>query len=507
MTSGSPDNTKAGFITNEVVTLSVEPAASSYQWGIAKPQGASSRSDLSSDTDASPVFVPDVHGFWVLTCVVDGATFYRLLFHSRDLDTLAVKHPDGTVDALATAPTAAATESSWTIDPDNGDDDAPDGGTLATMAELMRRLRGQRIEQYTLVSLPVGLPAEDAVVSGFDVGTDGFLHFKGTATTLQTGTVTAKTDVAPATNTPADITDAGLSADWGSLGLIGNRIRITGGPRENAATWLLKDLATKRAVVGYWYPAVFTAPPLGFFSPVNVQIGDPYTVEQLPKIRSLVCEVDVATDTPPAKHSIRVLFEDLVIGSPPGTGGGNSTVGCNTADGVGFLNCDTADSSVGVVPTRGGVQVIGCQVSFLASFGTVGTSFTALGCVSRASPLSFTGTVNLIDCVFVDSTFVDFFSGNAFVEDVGIIDAGYQGFTVWPAAVVQMFGGKLWGSGNSGYGIYVSGGGNFTPYSGSLGDVTLTGTSGDTFVGTAAKTYAELPYVNTADLARIVEHS
>jgi hypothetical protein len=136
MTSGTPDNTKAGYITNEAVTLSVEPAASSYQWGIAKPQGASSRSDLSSTTDASPSFVPDTHGFWVLTCVVDGGTFYRLqlvveavavtthgdasryipvsnntvpapalgatLFYSRDDDRLSIKLPDGSVKGLVT---------------------------------------------------------------------------------------------------------------------------------------------------------------------------------------------------------------------------------------------------------------------------------------------------------------------------------------------------------------------------------------------------------------------
>jgi hypothetical protein len=406
-------------------------------------------------------------------------------------------------------PTPAASITEWTIDPDTGSDDAEDGGTLATMRELMRRLRGQRIDQYTLVSLPVGLPDEDVVVSGFDVGTDGFFHIKGSPTALQTGTVTAKTDVTPATDTPADITDSALSADWGTLGLIGRRIRITSGARENASTWLLKDLTAKRAMVGYWCPAVFTTPPLGFFVPVNVQIGDPYVVESLPTLKSLRCEVDVATGVTGLGRGIRVLFEDLTIATPSGNGRVN-TIGSNTADGIGFLNCDVAPpgpNPSGVIPTRGGCNTIGCNIAFLAPFGTVGTGFRAHGCVSRAAPLSFTGTADLIDCVFVDSTFIEFFNGNSFVEDVGIIDAGYQGFVVWPAAVVQMFGGKLWGSGNSGYGIFVSGGGNFTPYSGSLADVTLTGTSGDTFVGTVAKTHAELPYVNTADLARIVEHS
>lgn len=80
MTSGdtSADNTRAGYITGEQITLSVSPISTTYQWGFSKPGGATGRSDLSDYTIASPVFVPDHSGTWTATCVVDGGTTYVL---------------------------------------------------------------------------------------------------------------------------------------------------------------------------------------------------------------------------------------------------------------------------------------------------------------------------------------------------------------------------------------------------------------------------------------------
>lgn len=80
MTSGDTavDNTRAGYIAGEQITLSVTPSSTTYQWGFSKPSGATNRSDLSDDTIASPVFVPDVAGTWLVTCVVDGGTTYIL---------------------------------------------------------------------------------------------------------------------------------------------------------------------------------------------------------------------------------------------------------------------------------------------------------------------------------------------------------------------------------------------------------------------------------------------
>ena len=75
MTSGTPDNTKAGFVVGEQITLSALPTGSTYSWSLSKPGGATSRSDLSDATVASPVFVPDYAGTWTVTCIVDNTSY------------------------------------------------------------------------------------------------------------------------------------------------------------------------------------------------------------------------------------------------------------------------------------------------------------------------------------------------------------------------------------------------------------------------------------------------
>lgn len=70
------DKSISGLITNESIALSTVPTGSTYSWGISKPSGATARSDISSATDATPSFTPDVAGYWIVTCTVDSTTSY-----------------------------------------------------------------------------------------------------------------------------------------------------------------------------------------------------------------------------------------------------------------------------------------------------------------------------------------------------------------------------------------------------------------------------------------------
>ena len=72
------DNSRSGYVVGEQITLSTTPVGTTYSWGLAKPGGATSRSDLSDTNTASPTFVPDYAGTWTITCVVDGSTTYVL---------------------------------------------------------------------------------------------------------------------------------------------------------------------------------------------------------------------------------------------------------------------------------------------------------------------------------------------------------------------------------------------------------------------------------------------
>ena len=82
--STSADNTQAGYLNQEQVTCSTTPTGSAYVWSLAKPSGATSKSDLSSTTAASVTFTPDVAGYYVITCVVDSTTTYILRISVTD---------------------------------------------------------------------------------------------------------------------------------------------------------------------------------------------------------------------------------------------------------------------------------------------------------------------------------------------------------------------------------------------------------------------------------------
>jgi hypothetical protein len=92
MTDGdtAPVNVVQGYVGGQLVTLATTPTGSTYQWALSCPNTSSrTRPVALSDTQgAAPTFTPDVAGFYVVTCVVDGVTAYTLT-----LDVLTVVNP------------------------------------------------------------------------------------------------------------------------------------------------------------------------------------------------------------------------------------------------------------------------------------------------------------------------------------------------------------------------------------------------------------------------------
>jgi hypothetical protein len=78
------DNTRVGYLVGEQVTLSVTPAGSIFSWGLAKPGGATVRSDLNATNLPSVVLVPDIEGFWTITATVDSTINYVLRLDIAD---------------------------------------------------------------------------------------------------------------------------------------------------------------------------------------------------------------------------------------------------------------------------------------------------------------------------------------------------------------------------------------------------------------------------------------
>jgi hypothetical protein len=78
MTDGdtSEDNSVAGYVLSEQIVLTTSPTGAVYSWGLSKPSGATSRSDLNDSASDAPTFTPDVAGYYVVTVNVDISTSY-----------------------------------------------------------------------------------------------------------------------------------------------------------------------------------------------------------------------------------------------------------------------------------------------------------------------------------------------------------------------------------------------------------------------------------------------
>ena len=75
----STDKNIAGFIVGEKITLGLTSAGTTRTWSLGAPNGSAvAKSALSDDSGTAPYFTPDVAGYYVLTCIIDGTTTYIL---------------------------------------------------------------------------------------------------------------------------------------------------------------------------------------------------------------------------------------------------------------------------------------------------------------------------------------------------------------------------------------------------------------------------------------------
>lgn len=104
MVSGdtAADKSVSGYLTKEAISLSVT-GGSTFSWSLSKPTASGSTVALKTPTAASSGFSPDVEGYYVVTCLVDGTTLYVLRLATADVS------PVGTMTALRLIPVANAT--------------------------------------------------------------------------------------------------------------------------------------------------------------------------------------------------------------------------------------------------------------------------------------------------------------------------------------------------------------------------------------------------------------
>lgn len=134
----TPDNIVSGFVTKEQITFGVTGSPTTLVWSLAKPSSSGTAASLDTTTGSTPLLTPDVEGYFTVSVLVDGVTTYVLRvgvvsvvnastisalrflpmlnaqvpvpqtgatqFYSLDLDAMALKYPDNSVEEIALVP-------------------------------------------------------------------------------------------------------------------------------------------------------------------------------------------------------------------------------------------------------------------------------------------------------------------------------------------------------------------------------------------------------------------
>lgn len=387
------------------------------------------------------------------------------------------------------------TQSTWFINAITGNDNnngATSGTALASWAELARRWGSDPLlQQTTDVFIETDL-AEPIFVRGILRLTGiNLLRIAGTVTaTLHSGTITAKTDLDPASQQPSVITDAAVG-DWATAGpgatsLIGHRIRLTSGANIGAVAWLAKrDAATVARTSPFGTVDPTASPPEGDPTLIDPVATDDYAVEQPTTVQGvdLNCARVNRSTTGSGFNLVAVVLSDIEVAGTPDTrvvSSGlmlilyvRSRIGTSRIDGgaIKLTLCASSATSCNEVDTLRAVASlwdakIGTTVNCLSSRIGLNTSTLLQGIALRVgsgSTLEGTG--------------------------VAVFDAPGAAISVEDATVASMSG-LVWGTGNTGVGIDCKSGAKYVYNTKPI----ITGTAGDTEVGSLGVTaYAAIP--------------
>ncbi len=398
------------------------------------------------------------------------------------------------------------TQAAWFINADTGDDSNP--GTallpLASWAELARRWGDDPVlPQTTDVFIETNLNEPIVIRGAIRLTGENFLRIHGQVTgVLHAGSITAKTDLDPATQQPSEITD-GAVGDWDTAGpggssLINERIRLTSGANVGAIAWLSNRLAATVARTSPFATVDTSAlPPVVIPTQIDPAVADDYAVESLTTVTGFALSVDRVDDNANSTRSA-ALVENLAI----------------VPDDKGRFENQGGMAILVVFCHNGCNRITGGFSTFSVCRLSARSVDSADSCISLAS---------LWDTTFDDHLNVSnqsrlTLNSNSLLEEQrlqvfagGVLDTN-TGFavmdTIGTALVVFVGGfvglsGLFWGDGNTLLGIQCEGTGvvSFN----SANKPTVTGAGGDTEVGGVAKAYAQIPFFNSANGASIVE--
>ena len=395
-------------------------------------------------------------------------------------------------------------QGAWFIDETNGADTNP-GTALAPLAsfdEFVRRVRGGRLKQLTEVTiignLSTGLEGTietDRIPNGIEI--------KGQVVTIGTHSIAAATALAAATNTPPQITVAGL--DWTAAGYVGKRIRLTTGAGAGATAWVMKDLGAGAARLTQWYRQ--SAGAFAFYGAEQAALaGDVIAVENLPVIAGPV-DLMLRTNGPEfvtlANATVRDLeFTNERFALSSGTQQPVVVmVGLKLAPMRMFVSATCLSCAVRVIsgagvmpPSAGGntgPQFQACGFikdtgSTLPFYGGVLALFDS-GCLSQGVTISLSsGAVGTV--------------GGASGSGLGIFDVSGNCLMVTHTSSVDIRS-PLWGDNNiGGYALNCNNWGKYD----NVSRFTCVNAGGQLRIGGVVKLFAELPYWNPSGAASLV---
>ncbi len=419
----------------------------------------------------------------------------------------------------AAAETSAVATSDWYVDSVSGNDDnsgTSSGAPLKTFAELEQRLTSKQKGKYaflpgrasslisaiqiiTINLLSMSMPITDPLNLRLDLPPNSLVSVIGSTTTVASGTLSAASNQAPATNNAATITDG--SQDWTAN--LNKRVRnTTAGPNLDQHAYVAKNAGGGVAWISTAnnpnLPAPANAPdgakpPDRLFqtavTPGVFSAGDTYVIEDLTTI--YLGHIDIGssfqgTATLPVIGFAHIAFQKdgtnagAAVRVPSGAVIPNFK-GCTFAAAVGTSPINQASNyeNCGFFGTGGGGGAINVVRSTIFVRGGI-----ARGQISTR-PGSFVSIANDLMVIGVSGNSVNVIGGTMFVDAMAVFDgtsnAVAQGTSTGNAggyADLQI-GVRLWGSGNTSYGLDQGAGCKCRYNSGALANITVTGTSGD----------------------------
>jgi hypothetical protein len=400
-------------------------------------------------------------------------------------------------------------QSDWYIDEDNGSDTAEGDSpstALRSHGELERRLGSDAVlGQDTKVHILSPTLTGPITLRAFVRTPEDRLRYLGeNPTQLASGTVTAKTSLNAATNTPLDITDSAIG-DWDTAGpggtsLIGHRVRLTSGANVGAVGWLVKRVTATQARCSPFQlvdPLVNASwmPPL-----VEPAVSDSYVVEQLPIITAgLKAEVYRLSRGVSSSDFTALLVDSVEFEQ------------ANTAN-IAFIGTD----SVGAFFSRcriGAVHfnmdfgyIVDCLLAPASVISLRGTNKVVSGGAALGIA-SFTEALTLARHWLLQSGFVSAPNGggvvNTLLDGFAVFDATGGAISLSPSAKLLSGGSsRVWGSGGSDVGLSVPSGAQVI-YANNKPSVT--GSAGDTRIGGSVVAYAAIPTFDTTKACGVVQ--